>query len=65
MLKFLKQTKSSVSYIGKEYKNDECDTPREKLSTVPKNVRFSEESQSKLDKKEQTVEEKEVNTDKV
>ena len=65
----MKQPKSSVSYIGKEYRNDPPvinipDKVRHEKPTT-KMVRFSDETPKKVDKKEQTVEEKEVNTDKV
>ena len=67
----MKQTKSSISYIGKEYRNEEPVIIRDRTppsgnrTTPTKTVRFSEETLKKADKKEQTVEDKEVNTDKV
>ena len=78
MLKFLKPPKSSISYIGKLEPNA-SETPREiaekvekateglseRATKMAKCVRFSQEKIPMGDQQNQTVEDKEVSTDKV
>ena len=78
MLKFLKPHKSSISYIGK-LEPSSSETPREtgergekatevhgeRATKAAKCVRFCQEKRQMGDQQNQTVEDKEVNTDKV